>query len=573
MPEKPEREHLTISGLIYQFIREHKYLLVLYIAFLCIMPIKDIGIPHLFGTLVKSIEEKKSMVPPLILLFIASLFVQLGYSIIDYLEVELSPRFQEFIRQKVIRHLMEINNTNYREVESGKVIARLVRLPMGIYSFFNQWKYVFIPYTLLSITAVLYFLWNNNILGILLFVLIVFSWTMIWFSVRACQRHAYNSEDAAVTMYEDVDDVLKNLNSVLNSNQTENELQHLQRHETSFRDNVKKTLICSMKLRYTIVPMNTAYFMFFMYYCYKQVQQKKMKAASFVALIIIVFKIFNVIWDVSGIMNEVISRWGVIKQSMEVFNDQITAGKKVIQVDNVNVSNIPKTGFFFDDLTFSYVYPVDNSKKTIIQNLTLHIKPNETVVLIGGIGSGKSTIIKLLLKHITAESGRIYYQGVPYELIKPEDLRSTIGYIQQNPILFNRSIYDNIVYGLEKQIKEERIWKLIDQLDLKPMFTKFPHGLKTNVGKYGSHLSGGQRQIILLLRIILQDPPILFMDEPTASIDEKTKSTVYDLISKVMTNRTVVMVTHDDFLLKFANRIVTLKDGKIIKDEDKSHMY
>lgn len=572
MSEKQQNETLTVTGLIYEFLRNHKSLVVLYIAFLCIMPIKDIGIPHLFGTLVKSIEERKSMIPPLIMLFISSLFVQMGYSIIDYLEVELSPRFQEFVRQKIIRHLMEINNTDYQEVESGKVIARLVRLPMGIYSFFNQWKYVFIPYTLLSITAILYFLWNNTILGVLLFFLIVFAWTMIYVSVSSCQKYSYQSEDAAVTMYEDVDDVLKNLNSVLNSNQTETELNNIRSHEASFRDNVKNTLVCSMKIRYSIVPINTAYFMFFMYFCYKQVQQKKMKASAFVALIIIVFKIFNVIWDVSGIMNEVVSRWGVIKQSMEVFNKK---GNIFKEIDTTTKSHgiVPTTGFYFENITFSYVFPVDDSIKTILPNLTLHIRPSETVVIVGGIGSGKSTILKLMLKQVTPESGRIYFQGVPYELIKPEDLRSGIGYIQQNPILFNRSIYDNIVYGLDaKTISKEQVWNLIEQLELKPMFTKFPQELDTKVGKYGSHLSGGQRQIILLLRIILQNPPILLMDEPTASIDEKTKETVYNLISKLMQNRTVVMVTHDDFLLRFADRSITLQDGNILKDEYKSEM-
>jgi ABC-type multidrug transport system fused ATPase/permease subunit len=555
--EKP----VTVNSLISEFISNHKYMLVLYIAFLCIMPIKDIGIPHLFGKLVSSIEEKTSLFKPLLYLFIVTIIMQIGYSVID---VELNPRFQAFVRQKIIRHIIEENDTNLGDMESGKIISKLMRLPSGLYGFMNQWKYIFIPNILLSIVAVAYFTYFNKTLGILLLVLITFSWLMILVSVNKCLKYSYPSEVVVMYLYEQVDDVLKNMMTVMSSNQQEKEIDFLQDYEVEYKDFVKKTLLCSLKMRYTIVPFNILYFAFFIYLGFNHVKEKKMKASTFVALVIIMFKVFNSIWDISGIMNDAATRWGLIKQSMEIFN---TKQKHMYQNEGDDGLSVNKNGFYFKNITFTYTNS-QGDNKPILKNFYLHLPRDTTTVIVGGIGSGKSTVMKLLLKQLTPNSGEIYYQGIPYSKLTPEDIRKNIGYIQQHAVLFNRSIYDNIVYGLEG-ISKRQVNDLIDVLNLRSMFDEFPQGLKTKAGKNGSNLSGGQKQIVILLRVLLQDPSILLMDEPTASIDEKTKHIIYDIIGRVIKTKTVVMITHDEFLLKYADRVVTMSHGEIVTDEKK----
>ena len=554
---------VTIMGLLYEFIRHHKYMLVVYICFLAIMPIKDIGIPHLFGKLVKSIEDKSSLLQPLIYLFIVTVIMHVAYSIIDLMEVELYPRFQAFIRQKIIKHIIDDNDTNLSEVETGKVISKLMRLPIGLYGLLNQWKYVFIPNIILSITAVVYFSYYNIYLGLFLFLLIAFSWIMIIVSVNHCLKFSYPSEVAVMQMYEEVDDVLKNMMTVLSSNQQEEEIENLQKYESEFKEYVKKTLLCSLKMRYTIVPFNILYFAFFIYLGYTHVQQKKMKASVFIALVIVMFKVFNSIWDISGIMNDAATRGGLLKQSMEIFNKK-QSGRN--NNDNKCSSENNEDGFYLKDITFTY--SKENATKPTLKNFYLHIPKNSTVVIVGGIGSGKSTIMKLLLKQLTAQQGNIYFQGICYDNLTSEDIRKNIGYIQQHAVLFNRTILENITYGLS-HVTVGDIESLINTLNLRSMFDKFPDGLQTIVGKYGSNLSGGQKQIIILLRVLLQDPPVLLMDEPTASIDENTKTIIYDLVSKVIKHKTVIMITHDEFLLQYADRVIELQEGVIVKDKRK----
>jgi ATP-binding cassette subfamily B protein len=556
--EKP----ITMTGLLFEFIKNHKYMLVVYICFLFIMPIKDIGIPHLFGKLIKSIEDKTSLVTPLIYLFIITIIMHVGYSVIDLLEVDLSPLFQAFVRQKVIRHIIDNNDTNMSELETGKIISKLMRLPVALYGFLNQWKYIFIPNIILSIAAVIYFTYYNTVLGMLLLLLITFSWVMILISVKTCLIYSYPSEVAVMYMYEQVDDVLKNIMTVLSSNQQEQEIDNLQKYEVEYKDYVKKTLLCSLKMRYMIVPFNILYFAFFIYIGYTHVKQKKMRASVFIALVIVMFKVFNSIWDISGIMNDAATRWGLLKQSMEIFNNKDCPITNPNGKENSHITN----GFYMKDITFKY----PNSETPILENFYLHIKKESTIVIVGGIGSGKSTIMKLLLKQLTPEKGTIYYQGISYETLSTEDIRKNIGYIQQHVVLFNRNVLDNITYGIEG-ISEKQVNELIDVLDLREMFDKFPKGLDTNVGKYGSNLSGGQKQIIILLRVLLQNPSILLMDEPTASIDDNTKEIIYKIISKVIESKTVIMVTHDKYLLKYADRVITMEGGKIIKDVDEKN--
>jgi ATP-binding cassette, subfamily B, bacterial len=550
----------TLSGLIIEFVQHHKYMLALYLLFLAIMPVKDIGIPHLFGKLIRAIETKSSLLKPLCWLFAATLILQFGYSIIDFLEIDLSPRFQAFVRGKILQHIFEQNDTNMDEIESGELLSRFIRLPHSLYTFINQWKYIFIPNIILSLAAIVYFIWYNWTIGVVLCALIVFSWTMIYMSVIHCFKHAYKTETTISRMYEESDDVVKNISTVLVHNQQQSELSALADYETKYRNHVKDTMLCSMKLRYTIVPFNIAYFVFFVFVCYKKVLAKTMQPSAFVALTIIVFKIFNSIWDISGVMNDTVTRWGVLKRSMELFREKTAP----TQLKNTSAPkrrvDIPDQGFVIDDISFSY------GDKRIFTHFSMVIPKNQTLVIIGGIGSGKTTLLKLLLKQLTVQQGCIYYQGLSYDRLRTYDIRRMIGFVPQQPVLFNRTIYDNIAYGMPRVTKAD-VNRLIDTMELREMFAGFKFGIDTRVGKYGSNLSGGQRQVVLLLRVMLSNAPVILMDEPTASVDDATKGVVYKLLEKMMKGRIVVMVTHDDFLLKYADRVVELQKGVITRDD------
>ena len=139
-------------------------------------------------------------------------------------------------------------------------------------------------------------------------------------------------------------------------------------------------------------------------------------------------------------------------------------------------------------------------------------------------------------------------------------------YIPQNPILLNRTVYENIVYGVKPEPTREDILALLHKMNLSEFLSMLPHGLDTQVGIQGSMVSGGQRQIIASIKTVLSNPEIIIMDEPTSSIDYKTKGMFQRILLQSIKGKTVIIITHDPDLLKLADRIVTLDSGKIISD-------
>ena len=140
-------------------------------------------------------------------------------------------------------------------------------------------------------------------------------------------------------------------------------------------------------------------------------------------------------------------------------------------------------------------------------------------------------------------------------------MRSIINYIPQHPKLFNRTLFHNIVYGVERKLKEKDIYDILDKLNVPATTNYFKKNLHVRVGKNGSNLSGGQRQIVWLIRAILKNSKVIILDEPTASLDSKSKIQIIKFIKEYSKDRIIILITHDNELLKYLNRVVKIKDG------------
>ena len=147
-----------------------------------------------------------------------------------------------------------------------------------------------------------------------------------------------------------------------------------------------------------------------------------------------------------------------------------------------------------------------------------------------------------------------------------DNLRHIINYIPQHPKLFNRTLFNNIVYGISNKIDENDIYTILKDLDVNKTTEKFKSIMFKKVGKNGSKLSGGQRQLVWLIRSILKNSKVIVLDEPTSSLDNKSKLQVIKFIKKYSKNKTIILITHDKSLLKYVNRVITIKNGTIIKD-------
>jgi ABC-type bacteriocin/lantibiotic exporter with double-glycine peptidase domain len=181
---------------------------------------------------------------------------------------------------------------------------------------------------------------------------------------------------------------------------------------------------------------------------------------------------------------------------------------------------------------------------------------------VGKIGSGKSTMIKLLLGFQPLRMGHITIGGVDINDISNKDLRNYIFYIPQKPKLFNRSLYDNIVYGLKNPPTREQILTILSDLNMENLKVEFEEKMEELVGVEGNQLSGGQRQIIWLLRSMFRPSYILVLDEPTASLDPENKKKMISTIQKLSVGKTVIIVSHDSIDSSF--RKIEFNEGRIV---------
>ncbi len=211
----------------------------------------------------------------------------------------------------------------------------------------------------------------------------------------------------------------------------------------------------------------------------------------------------------------------------------------------------------FRNVNFSY----PNSDKTSLNNVSFKIKEGEHFAIIGKIGSGKSTIQKLLLALYVPDDGAILIDNIDIKQLDPSELRKNIAYVSQDVLLFNGTVKENIVYRVP-HIDDEKIIEAAQVSGVMDFINKHPKGFDMPVGERGSFLSGGQRQSIAIARAILQNYPIVLFDEPTSAMDSSSEAQFMKNIKEYLKGKTMILVTHKTSLLSLADHIIVMEDGK-----------
>jgi ABC-type multidrug transport system fused ATPase/permease subunit len=214
----------------------------------------------------------------------------------------------------------------------------------------------------------------------------------------------------------------------------------------------------------------------------------------------------------------------------------------------------------FDHVAFSY-----NPSSPVLQDLNLSIKSGQRIGICGPTGGGKTTIASLIPRFYDPTSGRVLIDGTDITDFNLDGLRSQIGFVLQDTVLFYGTIRENIAYGKPNATEKE----IIDAAKLSnahPFIVKMPNGYDTIVGERGLTLSGGQRQRIGIARAVVRNSPILILDEPTASLDTESEKIVMDALEKLMKGRTVITIAHRLSTIRFADKIVVIKDGFVAEE-------
>jgi subfamily B ATP-binding cassette protein MsbA len=212
----------------------------------------------------------------------------------------------------------------------------------------------------------------------------------------------------------------------------------------------------------------------------------------------------------------------------------------------------------FKGVTFSY------ENKEVLKDINLSIKKGETVALVGQSGSGKSTLADLISRFYDVKIGAVQIDGENIKNLKIADLRKLMGIVNQESILFNDSIYNNILLGKATATKQE-VESAAMVANAHDFILQCENGYQTNIGDSGVKLSGGQRQRLSIARAILKNPPILILDEATSSLDARSEKLVQDALNNLMKLRTSIVIAHRLSTVQHADRIIVLHEGEIVE--------
>lgn len=213
----------------------------------------------------------------------------------------------------------------------------------------------------------------------------------------------------------------------------------------------------------------------------------------------------------------------------------------------------------FENVNFHY-----KTRQRVIHDLTFHAPAGQTTAFVGATGSGKSTLMKLLLRFYDVETGAVKLDGHDVRELKLDDLRRSIGLVSQDVFLFHGTVYENITYGTPQASMDEVV-TAAKIAEAHEFIQQLPEGYDTVVGERGQKLSGGQRQRISIARAILKDPPVLVLDEATSAVDNETEAAIQRSLAHITQDRTTLVIAHRLSTIRHANQILVLEEGRLVE--------
>ncbi len=215
----------------------------------------------------------------------------------------------------------------------------------------------------------------------------------------------------------------------------------------------------------------------------------------------------------------------------------------------------------FENVTYVY----KNNDNKVLDNFSLTVKPGQKIAIVGSSGAGKTTFVRLLMRLFDLNSGRILIDGIDISKISQQNLREQISFVPQDPVLFHRTLMENIRYG-RRDATDEEVLRAARLAHCDDFIEQLPLKYETYVGERGIKLSGGERQRVAIARAILKNSPILILDEATSSLDSQSESLIQDALIKLIEGKTTIVIAHRLSTIRQMDRIIVLDKGKIIED-------
>lgn len=472
----------------------------------------------------------------------------------DYLVNNTGHKVIVDIRNELYEHYHSLPLNFYFKEQTGKLISLIsndvTNIQTAVSNIFTN--VIGNSMTVIGLTAIVFYLnWKLSIIAIIVFPIAIYPIYKFGARLREIGKMRL---DKIGDMLSVVQESISNIRIVKAFTMEKYEVNKFKKENDTFFSLSMKDLKTSAWAGPLIELIGIIGIAFVIYYGGFMIINKEWSNGDFMAFITALLTLYRPVKGFSGVNNVVQQAIGSAERVFDILDKK----PEVYDIDNaVELKTIEKN-LVFKNVSFAYI-----PGRNVLKNINLTIEAGEVVALVGPSGAGKSTLADLIARFYDTQKGNIEIDGIDIKTASMKSLRSQIGIVTQETILFNDTVSANIAYGRPSASKQEII-SAAKAANADNFIKDMLNGYDTIIGERGVKLSGGQRQRIAIARAILKNPPILILDEATSSLDSESEALVQEALNTLMKDRTTIVIAHRLSTIYKAHKIVVIEDGKII---------
>ena len=439
----------------------------------------------------------------------------------------------------------------------GSLVSQTNKLVGAVESFWDTIIWSILPLIISLVGSIIVLstlLWQYALF--LLIFSIVFS-LVVYYGSKPMAKLTKKEAKASNKLNGQLADVISNVLAVKSSGAEATEQKFFAKTVSSWRNSSLDVMHGFLKVSTIYSSINMVIKIGAIAFAVYAAQNDLVSVASVYLIITYTGSVAHELWNMNGIMrnyNRIIGNANDMVEILQTPTTLIDKSSSKLEVTSGEIS--------MDKITFTHD---EGQGDTLFHDFSLDIKPGEKIGLVGASGSGKTTLTKLLLRFADIDSGKITIDGQDISEVTQASLRAKIAYVPQEPLLFHRSVRENIAYG-RPDATDAEIEGAAKKAGAYDFIVGLKDGFDTMVGERGIKLSGGQRQRVAIARAILKDAPILVLDEATSALDSESEALIQKSLETLMENRTSIVIAHRLSTIAKLDRIIVLKDGKIVED-------
>tara|TARA_Y100000389_G_C17467146_1_gene526663 strand:- start:56 stop:1660 length:1605 start_codon:yes stop_codon:yes gene_type:complete len=532
-----------IKKVIHDYFKQNKVLLIGYLLLLLIgLTNSFVLLPKYSSEVINNIGNKKETARLLLIVSVALTFAIFTDLLRRWLEDTIVPDFSRFTRKEIYKIVMNSHQSD-NPVEVGKLLNTMSYLPVVIRSVTIELVKHYLPHVIALFLLVGYFFYLDTKIGVLKLITVLIFLLIIYINSKSCINAAYHSQKNFMTLSEDIKDKVANISSIFATHQEDNEVKEYEKDNKANAEIHKFSLRKIWKLRCYEEILIIISFIFFNLIVIRSKYSKSKLISLFVAEL---YYFLRMIQAAQANMVGLFGNIGESKAMLEYLVGEIMLTNNKYN-NYSNKLSLNKPSLEIKNMSFRY----DDKAPWIFKDINYTLKKGDRVFIKGKSGCGKSTLFKLILGSLKPVNGDIRLYGSSNTNL----IRDNISIVDQHSKLFNDTIFNNIKYS--NNATEEDVENVLKKLGTN-IFEKLPDGIHTNVGVDSSSMSGGQRQLIILLRVYFRNAKVILMDEPVASVDTGNLPLILNMIDYMSKDKTLLIISHNDIVSKITNKVIKL---------------